>query len=372
MRAELLGGSTVVVLMGGRSTEREVSLVSGRAVADALSVVPPDSERPGPERVIAVEIDRAGRWLVEGEHLEPAAALARLPANAIFFLGLHGSPGEDGSMQGFLETAGRAYTGSGVLASALCINKHATRLVLAAAGVRVARGMQIDAKRWREERGAALAQLDELVEGDRHGAGGWSVKPNCGGSSISTFLVSKRDELAVAIDAVLATGDRALVEAWVRGTEVTCGVLGNGDGEQRALPPVEIVPKDDRFFDYEQKYSAQGADEFCPPRSLAPELVERVQALAVRAHRAAGCDGYSRTDFIVPDPGDGLPARGAGGTDRDREPVALEINTLPGMTQRSLLPKAAAVEGLSLRELCLEILGLALARKPGDGGAAAS
>ena len=143
---------------------------------------------------------------------------------------------------------------------------------------------------------------------------------------------------------------------WSR-RETTCGVIGNERGDLLALTPVEIVPKAGRFFDYEEKYSAGGADEFCPPRTLSPASTARLQELAARAHRVAGCDGYSRTDFFVPH-----DERG-----RECEPVALEINTLPGMTARSLLPKAAAVEGWSLRDLCLEILALALERRARAG-----
>ena len=173
------------------------------------------------------------------------------------------------------------------------------------------------------------------------------MKPNAGGSSVATTMVERAEDLPRAIDVAIATGDAVIVEARIRGTEATCAVLGNADGELRALAPVEIVPRGGKYFDWQQKYSADGADEHCPPRSIPLAVCSRLKTLAERVHRAAGCDGYSRSDFIVPEGlGAGVP----------------RVNTLPGMTDRSLLPKAAQAEGLSFRELCLEILALAVER----------
>ncbi len=165
---------------------------------------------------------------------------------------------------------------------------------------------------------------------------------------MATSIVERAEDLSPAIQRALATGDRALIERRILGTEATCGVIGNSRGELRALTPVEIVPHAGRFFDWEEKYSAGGAIENCPPKTIDAEGCSRVRELALRAHRATGCDGYSRSDFIV-------PARGG-------EPVFLEVNTLPGMTSRSLLPLAARADGLSFRDLCLEILALAVER----------
>jgi D-alanine-D-alanine ligase len=339
--------ANVVVLMGGRSSEREVSLRSGAAVAAALGAPADANDRRGPAVVTRIEIDADGRWCLDGERVEAGVAIAKLGPDTFYFLALHGGQGENGTLQGLLEAHDRYYTGSGVEASALCMNKHATRLVLQAAGLSVAPAHLVTSLRWRVARAAELSAIAQF------GASGVSVKPNRGGSSVSTFLVEHAGEIPNAIERVLATGDSALVEAWVRGTEATCAVLGNASGELRALPPVEIVPRGDRFFDYEQKYSDQGADEYCPPRGLSAATTARLAALSSLAHHAADCDGYSRTDFIVP--------RGADGA--ELEPVVLEINTLPGMTARSLLPRSAATAGHSLRELCLEILELALRRR---------
>jgi D-alanine-D-alanine ligase len=291
---------------------------------------------------VEIEIESSGAWNLEGERCAPATAVAMLPESTIYFIGLHGGEGENGAVQGFLETCARRFTGSGVGASALCMDKHATRLVGADAGLLVAPAQIVDAAAWAERKGEILARAIALS------SDGWAVKPNGGGSSVATSIVDRAEDLGPAIDRALATGDRALIERRILGTEATCGVLGDAGGELRALTPVEIVPKAGRFFDWEEKYSAGGAVENCPPQSIDAAGCARLRALASRVHRATGCDGYSRSDFI-------LPARGG-------EPVFLEVNTLPGMTSRSLLPQAARAEGLSFRDLCLEILALAVER----------
>lgn len=332
--------ATVAVVRGGRSSEREVSLKSGAAVASALRDA---SDGHGPARVVDVEITSAGAWRFDGEEHAPEDAISRLSRATVYFLALHGGEGEDGTIQGLLAATGRAHTGSGVAGSALCMCKSWTRSVLAEAGLSVANGRTVDAAQWESDRDGVLAAVRALS------STGWAVKPDRGGSSVATSVLDDADALRGAIEAALATKDRALVEARVRGVECTVGVLGNRGGA-RALVPVEIVPKDGRFFDYEEKYSAAGASEHCPPRSIDAATCRVLQGLAERAHVAAGCEGYSRVDFMVP----------AGGT-----PVVLEINTLPGMTSRSLLPLAAAEAGMSFRALCLRLVDLAIERTEG-------
>ncbi len=338
-----LAGRTVCVLLGGRSSEREVSLDSGRAVTAALELGQRralDRGEDAPRSVVAVEIAVDGRWLLAGEPLEPAQALCRLPLGTVFFLALHGGEGEGGVVQGLLEGAGRDYTGSGVAASSLCLDKHRTRLVLADAGLRVAPGHLVRPEAWGRDRGAEVARLEAL------GGAAWFVKPNRGGSSLGVVQVESHGALRGAVEAVLGAGDAALVEARVAGVEATCGVLGNRGEALRALPPVEIRPRGAGYFDYREKYDAAGALELCPPEGFDPAIVERLQELARRAHEVAGCDGVSRTDFIVPADGG--------------DPVALEINTLPGMTARSLVPRSAEIAGLDFPALCLELVRLGL------------
>jgi D-alanine-D-alanine ligase len=339
---EEVSRSTVAVVVGGRSSEREISLVSGRAILRALSGRGGAGESGGPARCVEVAIDPDGAWRVDGERCDPPVAIAMLPRDTLYFLGLHGGEGENGAVQGFLDTASRRYTGSGVGASALCMDKRAMRLVAKEAGVAIADGTRIDPHEWRTAAEPALLRAALLSHE------GWAVKPNAGGSSVATTMVERAEDLPRAIDAAIATGDAAIVETRIRGTEATCAVLGNSAGELRALPPVEIVPRGGKYFDWQQKYAADGADEHCPPRTIPLAACARLRTLAERVHRAAGCDGYSRSDFIVPEGGS--------------EPVFLEANTLPGMTDRSLLPKSARAEGMSFRELCLEILALAVER----------
>jgi len=301
---------------------------------------------PRPVRVLDARIETSGAWTVEGDGpLSAAEALARLGAADVCFLALHGGAGEDGTIQGLLETHDLPYTGSGVRASALCMDKHALRLVAAEVGLAVPPGFVASGRDWARVPEAVLDRARTL------GDGGWFVKPRFGGSSVATSAVARPGELTAAIDRALSDGGDVLLEAWVRGVEVSCGVLGDHDGELRVLMPIEIQPAAGAFFDYQQKYDAErGARELCPPPSLDERGRDRVREAAERAHRTAGCRGYSRVDFICPPAG---------------EPVLLEVNTLPGLTPRSLLPQEAACEGLGYRDLVLEIVDRALARPAG-------
>jgi len=334
--------AAVAVLSGGPSAERAVSLESGRAVERALA------EGGLPRAVVGVEIDAAGRWLVSGRALPAHRALEALAEIDVFFLALHGAPGEDGTLQGLFESCGRRYTGSGVRASALCMDKQALRVLAADGGLRVAPGVAFSAFEWRADRALQLARIARTV-GERA-----VVKPRSGGSSVGTAVVAAEErELVPAVEAALAEDPDCLVESFAPGVEVSCGVLGNADEELRALPPIEIRPAAGRFFDYQQKYDPAGARELCPATGLSAASERAVRDGALRAHRLAGCDGYSRVDFIVPPEG---------------APVLLEVNTLPGLTPRSLLPQEAAATGLDYRGLCLEIVARALARHPRRAG----
>lgn len=329
-----VAGSDVAVLMGGRSGERAVSLDSGREVARALADA--SLAGRGPARVEPVEIDADGCWRVDDRALSPAEGVRALAGVDQFFLTLHGGHGEDGTIQGLLESEGRCYTGSDVAASAVAMDKAFTRELLACQGLRVARGRVVTAADWRADRAGVLDRCRRLV------SMGWVVKPRRGGSSVGVARIHDVAELEPAIETVVASGEEALVEAGLEGVELTCGVLGNRGESLRALTPLEIRPAQGRFFDYQQKYSADGAEELCPPRSVDEAMCAQVRALALAAHRELRCDGYTRSDFILPH--------------GEREPVFLELNTSPGMTARSLLPQAAAHDGLPFPELCLAIL----------------
>ncbi len=335
----------VGVLFGGRSSEREVSLVSGRQILEALSRPSSSEDQRGPRRAIAVEIRQDGSWRVGKRALSLGAALEALDSVDVFFSALHGGEGEDGSLQGVFTCAGKAFTGCGVIASAVAMDKVFAREMVASRGMRVAPGRVVQRQAFEAQRAAILHELcDWRVDG-------WVVKPRCGGSSVGCSIARSTAELADALRAAFAWEEEALVEALVQGTEMTGGVVVSPDEGPLALPVVEIRPHPGRFFDYQEKYSADGAVELCPPEGAAPSVCERVRSLALLAHTTLRCSGYSRSDFIVPE--------------GEQEPVFLELNTLPGMTPRSLLPRAAAAAGIDYRTLCLWIAAEALRRSRG-------
>jgi len=325
----------VAVLMGGTTGEREVSLETGRALAAS-------AERLGHAvRVVEVIADGGAgraRWQLAGWTGGPAAALAGPLSDVdVFLLGLHGGFGEGGPLQGLLSSEGRRFTGSGLAASSLCLDKTLALVLADANGLRTAERLTAPAGRPRAE-----VVRETLALAARHA--GVVIKPRRGGSSVATMVLGDGALTEEAVDhalrAVEADGDEPLVEARVQGVEVTAGFV-ELDGQLRALPLVEIRPKAGRFFDYEEKYSAGGALELCPAESLAPDVAQRVQDLGRTIFLAAGCSGYGRVDFIV-------PPKGA--------PVFLELNTLPGMTPRSLLPQAAEVFGLDFDALSAALL----------------
>ena len=290
----------VAVLMGGWSAEREVSLRSGKACADAL-------ERTG-YRVSRVDVNR-----------DIAATLRALKPEVALNL-LHGRPGEDGTLQGMLEILDIPYTHSGVLASALAMRKETAKTVLKAAGVPVPGGMVVSRKE--------VAKRHLLPPP-------YVVKPVAEGSSVGVFIVREDhthppQELTRAD---WAFGDRMLVEPYIPGKELTCAVMG-----EQALGVIEIVPAV-KFYDYEAKYAPGGSKHLLPaPIDLG--VYKEVQRVALAAHRALGCRGVTRADFRYDD-----TLSGAEGL------VCLEVNTQPGMTETSLVPEMAQHAGITFDEL---------------------
>jgi D-alanine-D-alanine ligase len=284
--------------MGGWSAEREVSLRSGKHCAEAL-------EAKG-YRVTQVDVGR-----------DVAEVLARLKPDVAFNV-LHGRPGEDGTIQGVLEIMRIPYTHSGVLASALAMNKVQAKKVMAAAGVPVAEGRVV---------ARAEAAKDHVLPRP------YVLKPVCEGSSVGVFIVTEKhahppQELTRPD---WPYGDELLAESYVPGLELTCAVLGD-----EALGVIEIEPAQ-RFYDYEAKYAPGGSRHILPAR-IAPEVYAQVQRTALLAHRALGCRGVSRADFRYDPSGSGRL-------------VCLEVNTQPGMTEMSLVPELAAHAGKSFGEL---------------------
>lgn len=303
------GKRRVMVLGGGRSAEREVSLNTARQIVSALD----------PERYDIRAIDT--------DDLPGLARLSPGERPDVVIIALHGPGGEDGTVQGFLDVLGIAYTGSGVMASALALDKVRAKAVLAAAGVPLPRQVVVE----RADR-AALAPM-----ADRVGAQlGWPVivKPASQGSTYGLTVVTHPGGLLDAFDASFRYDETTLVEERLLGIELTVAVIGNEKLE--ALPVIEIVPKGD-LFDYEAKYSADpnvAADEICPAR-VSDDVAAEAQRLSIVCHRALGCRGMSRTDMFLTD--DGFKV--------------LEVNTIPGMTATSLLPKAAHTAGISFSAL---------------------
>ncbi len=291
----------VAVLMGGWSAEREVSLRSGKACADAL-------EKLGGYRVSRVDVDR-----------EVAAALRALKPDVALNV-LHGRPGEDGTLQGMLEILGIPYTHSGVLASAVAMQKDIAKTVLKAAQVPVPGGHMIS----RIEAAKAHALPRPYV-----------IKPVAEGSSVGVFIVREDhkhppQELARAD---WKYGEMVLVEPFIAGKELTCAVMGD-----KAFGVIEIVPAT-KFYDYEAKY-APGGSRHLLPAPIASEVYEECRRLALAAHRALGCRGVTRADFRYDDSRAGLQGL-----------FCLEVNTQPGMTETSLVPEMAAHTGISFEEL---------------------
>jgi len=303
-----LAGKHVAVLMGGLSAEREVSLVSGAACADAL-------ERLG-ARVSRID---AGRDLVE---------VLTAASPDVVFNALHGAWGEDGCVQGVLETLGLAYTHSGVLSSALAMDKTKAKAVLAAAGVTVP--------------GGGLFAREQVARGHVM-APPYVIKPNAEGSSVGVFLVFEGANGPP--DGVLepgwSFGEDVLVEPYIAGHELAVAVM---DG--KALAVTEIVPRTG-FYDYAAKYE-EGGSEHVVPAKISPDVAARAMAMAELAHRALGCRGVTRTDFRYDAIKDLL--------------VCLEINTQPGMTPTSLAPEQAAFRGISFDGLVLWMVEDAVGR----------
>ena len=298
------------VLMGGRSSEREVSLRTGQAVHRALL-------RRG-YRAVAIDVGDSLLKQLQTKKVEMA------------FVALHGPGGEDGTIQGLLETIGIPYTGSGVRASAMAMHKVTAKRLLACHGIPVPDGIVV-------RKGDAAVKPARLR---------WPVivKPAAEGSTIGISIVRKPSEWRAALRRAHAHDREAIVEAYIPGHEVTVSVL-RGARRATALPTIEIVAPGG-FFDYAAKYT-KGRSRYLCPAPLPPRVSRRVTELAVRACDILGCDGAARVDFRVTPRG---------------KPYVLEVNTVPGMTETSLLPMAAAKAGMDYETLTERILMSALRR----------
>ncbi|OGM81037.1 hypothetical protein A2393_02090 [Candidatus Woesebacteria bacterium RIFOXYB1_FULL_41_13] len=297
----------IVVLMGGKSSEHDISVISGNEVVKNL-----DKKK---YLAIPVVISKEGKGFDRINKNKPD----------IVFIALHGKFGEDGTVQGMLELLGIPYTGSGVLASSIGMDKLMFRKLMHAEGI--------------TSPDYFVVNKNEKVR--KFFKPPYFVKPFDGGSSVGVSIVKKGKELENALKLVFRYSETAIVEEFVEGLEVTCGVLGNDNPV--ALPVTEIHPIKGDFFDYKSKYKENGSEEITPAR-ISKKMTEEVRGLAVKIHKIVGARGFSRVDFIL---------------QKGKTPIVLEINTIPGMTPMSLLPKAAAAAGITYPQLLDRIIGFA-------------
>ena len=290
--------------MGGPSSEREVSLRSGNAVCQALS----DSEYQ------PIAIDAVDEWEDVINQVKPLVA----------FIALHGKFGEDGTVQSILEDMNIPYTGSGVKASRLAIDKIASRKIFCKAGIPVPEYVVIKKPSYEFD----YKQIGFPMV----------IKPSLQGSSIGLTIIDDKLQVKKAMNVAYVHDQEIIIERFIKGDELTVGILDNN-----ALPVIKIVPNR-KFYDYKAKYTS-GDTQYLVPAPIDIKFYNKAQELALAAHNALGCEDFSRVDMIL----------GEDGIIR-----VLEVNSIPGMTSTSLLPKSAAVVGLNFRDLCVKIIELAI------------
>lgn len=303
----------IAVIMGGPSAEREVSLNTGKAILTALKE----------KGYNAVGLDLDPRRLIEQLNAEKIE---------VVFNAIHGLYGEDGLLQGTLEMLGIPYTGSGVLASAMAMDKAVTKRMFMSAGIPTPRS------RLYNKQDIELSLLAKEIK-DEFGVP-VVVKAAAQGSSIGVIIVESAGDVDFAVAEAFKYCDHIVVEEFIKGKELTVSILGNE--EPKALPIIEIVPQSGRY-DYTSKYT-KGATEYIVPAKLADDVSLNIQNIALEAYKLLGCRGIGRVDVMLSE---------------QNQPYVLEINTIPGMTATSLVPKAAAAIGISFSDLCEQILLMA-------------
>ncbi len=336
------GKIKVLIISGGPSSEREISLKTGEQITKFL---PPEKYDP-----YLIEITSEGKWLLRRNASGPSAAKELSLKKYGFelfdvaFIGIHGKFGEDGTIQSFLETVGIPYTGSGVLASALGMNKLKTLEFVSKNNIHTPAFLSAALP-------LSLPLLQKLHKDIQKDIGyPCVIKPNQAGSSIGISIVKKPTDLDRALEIASKEDRTIIVEEYISGTELTCAVMGNtAQTKLVALPPIEIIPEGE-FFDYDSKYFSKITQEICPAR-IDKRATKELQNTASKVHELLGCDGLTRSDFILTKGG---------------KLYFLEINTIPGLTENSLSPKEAAVAGFSFGEFLDKQLELALLRFPPD------
>ena len=340
----------IAVMMGGISMERNISMLSGRAIANALrerghEVIAVDPAKGADCVLTDADLEAATNAPVNEDELDaylPSALVDCVRSEHIknvdvVFIALHGKYGEDGYIQSLLDLHGIAYTGSGMLASGIAMDKGLTKMLFQVGGIPTAYWINV-----KPEHAEDLEALDSIR---REVTGQVVVKPNDQGSTVGLTLVDagSLDDLTNAIKKAAHYSDDIMIERYIDGRELAVAVLGDD-----ALPVVEIEPKEG-LYDYENKYT-KGKTEYHCPADISEEIRDHIMNLAVTAHHMVGCRGYSRVDFMLND---------------ENMPVCLEVNTVPGFTELSLVPMAAREAGIEFGPLCEEIIAISL----GKGGA---
>lgn len=316
----------VGILRGGIGHEYEVSLKTGASVMKNL---PAHKYQP-----VDILITRDGVWHLNGKEVSPEQAIRGVD---VVFNALHGQFGEDGQVQQILEATKSPYTGSGVVASALGMDKHKSKEIFKKAGFKVPSGVVVKRDYQTDTEAIAYDAFQKI-------APPWIIKPAGSGSSVGLYLARTFPELIQALEACFEVSDRVIVEEYIKGKEATCGVVENfRNKDHYSLLPIEIVTKADKnLFDYEAKYGGE-TSEICPGRFTQEEKAE-LERLAAEIHKVLGLRHYSRSDFII----------------SPRGIYVLEVNTLPGMTEESLIPKSLKAAGIPYDHFLDHIITLAL------------
>ncbi|RJQ23146.1 D-alanine--D-alanine ligase [Candidatus Parcubacteria bacterium] len=316
----------IAVISGGPSTEHEVSIRGGEKVFSALH-----KDLYIPEQI---HIDVRGNWGKQPHHIAQDHDLA--------FIVMHGTYGEDGTIQSILDTHNIPYTGSDAMVSALAMNKFVSSAILRRVGISVPLTFLVTKYEWEWKKQEVFDKIKHYLHYP------FVVKPNAQGSSVGVHIIRSRGDLEHAMHDVLKHGDEVIIQKYISGMELSCGVLDHGwRGSEFALLPIEIVPRNSQFFDYSAKYVPMGSEEIIPARVPDYKLRE-IQRVAILAHRTLGARGFSRTDMIM------AP---------DGKLFVLELNTIPGLTEESLLPKSAEAGGIPFSKLLDLVIDSALFEK---------
>ena len=345
----------IVLITGGPSAEREVSIVSSKSIVKALRELGHKVRVIDPVNGVNIaeedEIFKGG-VRKESPSLEELSEIHRLSNKNILncinsdifdntdlaFLGVHGKFGEDGKIQTLLELRGINYTGSDVFSSALAMDKNVSKIILRSAGIKTPEWLVLNKNTYDGDH----EKLNKSISGSV----GYPcvVKPNDEGSTVGLSIVQPDVEdiqLGNSLELAFSYSDKVLIEQYIKGRELTVPVIG-----EEAFPVIEIRPKDG-FYDYEHKYTKGMTEYFCPAE-IPLEIENKAKEHALKAHRILGCSVYSRIDYIL---------------DEKNELYCLEVNTLPGMTETSLVPKSAAANGMSFNQLIDRILNLSIQKK---------